>query len=283
MERIKKIGAVIPVTPDAAPSGRARTGLAHASFRSTVRRIRVATYNVHGCIGADQRFDVARVAGVLEEVGADVYLLQEVGDHVGREPTLDQARALADAHRLESVVGYTLPTGSWGYGNVVLVRGRIDDATRFDLSVDGFEPRGCLRVTATLEVGVCVTVVAVHLGLAWGERRRQIDQLLGDCGPVEAPRASGDPLVLGGDFNDWPPGPTTRLLGRAFVDAAFPTLDFRGTFPARFPMFRLDRLYSSPDLDVIRYHVHRSPLARVASDHLPVVADYEIDLHSSGV
>lgn len=234
-------------------------------------RIRVASYNVHGCIGADQRFDLVRVTNVLAELGADVILLQEVGDHAGRATTLDQARAIADACRLEPVVGYTMPTGPWGYGNVVLVRGAIDDARRFDLSVAGREPRGCLRVVCTLERGVRLTVVAVHLGLAWGERRKQIDALLAEGGPVAT--AHG-PLVLGGDFNDWPPGPATRLLGRSFLDAAWPSLDFRGTFPARFPMLRLDRLYSTRGLDLDRYQVHRSPLSRIASDHLPVVADY---------
>lgn len=238
-----------------------------------MRRIRIATYNVHGCVGADQWFDLDRVAAVVREVGADATLLQEVGDHVGRAPTVNQAHALAEATGTDYVVGYTMPTGPWGYGNVVLARGSIVGAARFDLSVPGREQRGCLRASIELDGGVSFTVVDVHLGLAWGERRRQVEQLLGEGGPVIDVEG---PIVLGGDFNDWPPGPTTRLLGRELVDAAFPTLDFRATFPARFPMLRLDRLYSGGGLDVVRYHVHRSPLARVASDHLPVVADYDV-------
>jgi endonuclease/exonuclease/phosphatase family metal-dependent hydrolase len=235
-------------------------------------RLRVATYNVHGCVGADQRFDLQRVAAIVREVGADATLLQEVGDHVGRAPTVNQAHALGEATGTDYVVGYTMPTGPWGYGNVILARGTIVETARFDLSVPGREPRGCLRARISLDGGVTFTVVAVHLGLAWGERRRQVEQLLGEGGPVDVE----GPLVLGGDFNDWPPGPTTRLLGRSLVDAAFPTLDFRATFPARFPMLRLDRLYCAGGLEVARYHVHRSPLARVASDHLPVVADYDV-------
>jgi endonuclease/exonuclease/phosphatase family metal-dependent hydrolase len=236
-----------------------------------VERIRIATYNVHGCVGADSRFDLGRVAGVLDEVGADVMLLQEVGDHVGRQPTVDQAKALARAGGVEYAVGYTMPTGPWGYGNVVLVRGRVVQTVRFDLSVPGREPRGCLRVDVHA-AGHAFTVVCVHLGLAWGERRKQVEQLLGEQGVIALGASS--PLVLGGDFNDWPPGPVTRFLGRHLVDAAWPSLDFRGTFPARLPFLRLDRLYAR-GLDVADYHVHRTPLARVASDHLPVVADFE--------
>ncbi|MBI4512428.1 MAG: endonuclease/exonuclease/phosphatase family protein [Deltaproteobacteria bacterium] len=229
------------------------------------------SYNIHGCVGADGRFDVERIASVLDEIRADVYLLQEVGDRVGREPTFDQAKVLASALDLEYAAGYTMPTGPWGYGNVVLARGRIDSSRRFDLSVTGREPRGCLRIDLTLPCRQGLTVVAVHLGLAWGERRSQIDQLLGDHGPISGVKP---PLVLGGDFNDWPPGPATRLLGRSFLDAAWPSLDFRGTFPSRWPLLRLDRLYSRGRLRVEDYRVHRSRLAAIASDHLPIVAGY---------
>jgi endonuclease/exonuclease/phosphatase family metal-dependent hydrolase len=235
--------------------------------------IRVASYNVHGGVGADGRFDLDRIAAVLAELEADVILLQEVGDHLGRAPTVNQAHALAAARGMRYAAGYTMPGGPWGYGNVVLVRGEVRTSRRFDLSIRGREPRACLRVDVTLEAGPLLTVVAVHLGLAWGERRRQIDQLLGEGGPIAGVEG---PLVLGGDFNDWPPGPATRLLGRAFLDAAWPSLDFRGTFPARLPLLRLDRLYSAGPLEVLDYRVHRSPLARIASDHLPIVARYAI-------
>jgi endonuclease/exonuclease/phosphatase family metal-dependent hydrolase len=233
-------------------------------------RFRVATYNVHGCVGADTRFDLERVATVIQELGADVVMLQEVGDHVGRGPTVNQAHVLAERLGMEYAVGYTMPTGPWGYGNVVLSAAPIVDVMRYDLSVDGREPRGCLRVEMKID-GQIVTALALHLGLAWGERRRQIDKLLGPDGPVaDLP----GPLVLGGDFNDWPPGPVSRMLGRSLTDAAWPTMDFRATFPARFPILRLDRLYSRGAVSVAGYHVHRTPLARVASDHLPVVAEY---------
>jgi endonuclease/exonuclease/phosphatase family metal-dependent hydrolase len=167
---------------------------------------------------------------------------------------------------MEHAVGWTMPSGPWGYGNVILARGEFVEVHRFDLSVPNREPRGCLH--AVIQIGdQKVDVIALHLGLAFGERRRQIDQLLAEAVPAAMP------LVLGGDFNDWPPGPISRLLGRGFTDAAFPAFDFRATFPARVPLLRLDRLYSR-GLGVLGYHIHRSPLAKITSDHLPVVADY---------
>src|SRR5262249_19449591 len=197
---------------------------------------RVATYNVHGCVGADGRFAVERIAQVIRAACCDVVLLQEVGDHVGRAPTVNQAHALAAACEMDYVVGYTLPVGPWGYGNVVMTRGSVDGVTRIDLSVPGREPRGCLRVEISV-AGLRLTVVAVHLGLDRGERSRQVTQLLADGGPVGS---CDGPLVVGGDFNDWPPGLTRRALHRGFIDAALRRFNLRGTFPARFPLFRLD-------------------------------------------
>src|SRR5262249_28229014 len=104
--------------------------------------LRVATYNVHGCVGGDGRFLLDRTAAVIRATSAHVVLLQEVGDHVGRAPTVNQAHALAAACDMDYTVGYTLPIGPWGYGNVVLVRGSIVEVTRLDLSVPGREPRG---------------------------------------------------------------------------------------------------------------------------------------------
>lgn len=232
--------------------------------------MRVVSYNVHACVGMDRRFALDRTAAVIRSLDADVVLLQEVGDHVGRATTVDQARALAEACGMDYAVGYTMPTGPWGYGNVVMTRGAIGTVTRFDLSVAGQEPRGGLRV----EVKACgteLTVFAVHLGLDRTERSRQVAKLLG--GPLH--EVSG-PLVLGGDFNDWPPGTTRRALRRGFVDAAVRRLDLRGTFPSRFPLFRLDRLYSRNGLTVAGYDVIQTDLTRLASDHLPILADYSV-------
>jgi endonuclease/exonuclease/phosphatase family metal-dependent hydrolase len=208
-----------------------------------------------------------------------VLLLQEVGDHEGRPPTIDHAAFLADELRMDRAVAVTLPRGPYGYGNCVLARGAITVSERFDLTIANNEPRCGLRAVAELsEVGRALTVVVVHLGLRWAERRLQVDRLLADDGPIAG--AEG-PIVVGGDFNDWPPGPTTRLLGRKLLDAAWPNLDFRGTFPSPFPFLRLDRLYATRGLHVRRYHVHRSKLARVASDHLPIVVDYSVEEASS--
>lgn len=232
--------------------------------------MRIATYNVHGCVGTDDRFDVARTGDAVAALEADVVLLQEVGDWRKRRPPLNQAEALAGACRMQFAVGYTIASAPWGYGNVVLTSYAIGATDRFDLSVARKEPRGCLRVGVEVANGA-LTVVGVHLGLSRRERFEQIARLL-DGGACD-PRAA---LVVGGDFNDFPPGPTAELTRRGFVDAARARRDRRGTFPSRMPLFRLDRLYSRGGISLRRYDVVTSRLHRVASDHLPVVAEYEL-------
>jgi endonuclease/exonuclease/phosphatase family metal-dependent hydrolase len=225
--------------------------------------VRVASWNIHGAVGMDRRQDLPRIAQVLREVDADVLLLQEVGCRRGDGPARDHAHELGAALGMEVAVGRTMGA----YGNAVLVRGGIAATDRHDLSVAGREPRCALRVDAELAGGRRVRAVGTHFGLSRGERARQGERLL-------ALTAGGDRVVIGGDFNDFARGPANRALAGRYTDAAVAARDGARTFPSRLPIVRLDRVYSGGGLNVERYRVHRSPLARLASDHLPVVVEY---------
>jgi endonuclease/exonuclease/phosphatase family metal-dependent hydrolase len=82
--------------------------------------------------------------------------------------------------------------------------------------------------------------------------------------------------VLAGDFNDFPPGPVTRTLANRLADAGA-RIAGRATFPSRRPLLRLDRVYTSRAVRVGHVQVARSPLARAASDHLPIVVELELE------
>ena len=79
----------------------------------------VATYNIHGCVGTDKRFDIGRIAAVIEEVGADVVAMQEVGDVRGRGPAGNYATEIGE--RLGQAVLYqpTMLGGDRAYGNAI--------------------------------------------------------------------------------------------------------------------------------------------------------------------
>lgn len=223
----------------------------------------VASYNIHRGVGLDRRRDLDRIARVIAEIGPDVIGLQEVVRANGVAHA-DQAQYLAAALGMTLVMGETRAFGDGTYGNAVLTRLPVLNSMRCDLSCDGREPRGALRV----DLGVDETAVHIfncHFGLAFHERRAQLGLLHAF---LRATDCAG-PRLLMGDFNEWHRGPVTRVLRREFSS---PMRRLRRTHPALFPLFRLDRIYWDVELQGETFQAHRSRLSRVASDHLPVVA-----------
>lgn len=231
-------------------------------------RLRVVSWNVHGCVGVDRRFAPERVAAVLVALAPDIALLQEVGDNRGHQPPVDQAATLARALGFICAVGITMRPSLHGYGNATLSRFAVLDSESVDLSVRGREPRLCLRAVVGRDALRLVTL-NVHLGLGPGERRRQLSQLLPAIADGE------EPLVMGGDFNDFPPGPVSLTLRSRLLDAGARSAAPQ-TWPSRWPLLRLDRLYLSRAVRLVGARVDRSAESRVASDHLPIVADLDV-------
>jgi endonuclease/exonuclease/phosphatase family metal-dependent hydrolase len=229
------------------------------------RPIRVATYNVHQCVGADARRDPARIAAVLREIDADVIGLQEVDARPGHGHDSEQMDFLAASLGVTAIAGPTLIRHDGTYGNALLTRGRVLAVRQVDLTYFRREPRGA--IDAEIDVGGAVIhVVATHLGLLPRERRWQVKKLLQ---VIELDARQAEAVILCGDINEWfAVGRPLRWLhgrmGRA------PRL---ATFPAWFPLFALDRIWVSPRAALLRARAHASPLASLASDHLPCVAE----------
>lgn len=236
---------------------------------ATPSALRIASYNVHACVGRDGRRDAARVAAVVRELDADVIALQEVlSDEAAEGP--DQFGYLAGAVGLDAIEGPTLHAEGARYGNAILARLPLLDVARLDLSVSRRESRGAVAVDLA-HGGLRLRVVATHLGLVRSERRRQVALLLDwlDALPSPEPPAL---WALAGDMNEWIPRAwTLRRLDGRFGRA--PTVR---SFPAARPLLRLDRIWVAPLGALRRLEAHRSARARVASDHLPVVADVEL-------
>ena len=231
--------------------------------------LRVATYNVHACVGRDGRHDPDRVATVIGELDADVVALQEFTYPASVALETRTPVVLTTLDRYECALGptrqRTRQTVTECFGNALLTRHPIVEVHRIDLSMERREPRGALA--ATIDVGgTLMHVLATHLGLRIHERRFQVRQILDYLDSVR-----DTSVVVLGDFNDWLPGRSAahvldRRLGRPPRPA---------TFPVSWPLVALDRIWVHPRSALRRVSLHATQTARLASDHFPVVAEID--------
>ena len=226
-------------------------------------RLRVATYNLHSAVGVDRRFRPGRVIEVIHELGADIVALQEVLSPVRGS---DVHAHLREATGLHLVTMTTMPLAGGTFGNALLSRWPIVELVEHGLTVGTREPRGALDATIGRDESE-LRVIATHLGLRGSERQQQLARLLDIV-----KRTPDMPTVLAGDFN------VTRARARELraYAAHFGKADALATFPSFAPVLPLDRIFAVGGASIVDVEVHRSRRARIASDHLPLVATIEL-------
>jgi len=238
-----------------------------------VDRVRVVTYNVHRCRGLDGRTRPGRIVEVLKEVKADIIALQEVVSREGAGKEKHQASYIAEEMGLKYQLGENRKLRGAAYGNVVLSRFPMQAVKNYDLSVEGFERRGCLHIDVDTG-GPVVHVFNVHLGTDYIERRHQ-GRRLTDMEILRNEQLKG-PRIMLGDFNEWAAGLTTQLLGSHLCSVDIKKhLRRKRTYPGLLPFMHLDHIYHDDTLELEGLTLHRTRKALVASDHLPLIADFK--------
>jgi endonuclease/exonuclease/phosphatase family metal-dependent hydrolase len=225
--------------------------------------IRLASYNIHKCVGTDRRRDPQRILDVLAEINADIVALQEADLRFGeREGLLDLQQLHARLGLMPVPVTGAVKNHGW-HGNVLLVReGVVHD--QHQLVLPGVEPRGALVVDMELKT-LPLRVVATHFGLLRHSRARQVEAVL-----HAAQDAGTRTLLLMGDLNEWRIGRRSALSG---LTPIFGNVElFVPSYPSRYPVLALDRILCSPRHLLKNISVHSTPLSRQASDHLPITA-----------
>ena len=240
--------------------------------------MKIVTYNVHKCRGMDGRIRVRRVAHVLKEIDADIVALQEVfaSEH-GRQ---SQVEVIAAELGFDVAFGRTRHLKGRPYGNAILSRWPILSSSHLQLPWTRREQRGCLRADIETPLGVIHTF-NIHMGTSYFERRRQI------CSFVKQESVHSKlfgPRVLMGDFNEWVSGLTTRVLQEQFESLNM-ILHIRRkrSYPGILPFLHLDHMYFEWPLHVETAELIRNRRTLLASDHLPLVAQFGLYSGSSKI
>lgn len=238
--------------------------------------VRVMTYNVHRCRGLDRSWSPQRIAEVIASVHPDIVGLQELDVGRARSGHIDQAEVIARDLGMDVQFFPAMRVMEEQYGDAILSRwparlvkaGSLPGIRR----MPGVEPRGALWSAIEIE-GIEVQVINTHLGVFGRERSLQAKALLGpdwlghpDC---------VDPVILMGDFNTPPRSRAYKRLAQSLQDAQKAPGIRRPhrTFPTRFPTLRLDHVFVKGPIEVLSAGTVRTPLARLASDHLPLVTE----------
>ncbi len=245
-------------------------------------RVRVLTYNIHKAIGVDGKFEPRRIAEILRHHDADIVLLQEVDRGAPRSDHLDLASLLARELRYRyRAVGMNVSLKKGRYGNATLSHFPIGRQRNIDLTISWRKRRGAQHTRFHIpgdRGAIDLDVFNVHLGLSARERDKQVGQLLNSADIAHL--KPHDACIVAGDMNDW----RGLLRGRHFEPAGFACATYHShysrrsikSFPSYAPAGGLDKVFYRGRLHPLHAHRSRLKLARVASDHLPIVIDFEL-------
>lgn len=239
-------------------------------------RFRLLTYNIHkGIGGVDRRYQLERIAATIAHCEPDIVLLQEVDDGVPRSHHHRQVEVLSQRlglphHAYQRNV--TLRQGH--YGNAILSRFPLSDVHDLELTVPLKKRRRALAAHCRLADNGhshCMLLINFHLGLAGFERKIQVRRFLASDLLRHTHRSTA--VIAAGDFNDVWGTLSRRLMEPAgFRTASGPVK----TFPAFLPLRALDHIYYRGGVAPCRCFASHTKLAQQASDHLPMVADFEL-------
>lgn len=233
-------------------------GEAHSSFLM----LTVASYNIRKAIASDRRRRPERILEILSEIGADIVLLQEADRRFGQRHSAIPMHMLAE-HSPYRAIPYEMRPGSIGWhGNAVLIGPQVEIIRHMPLHLPSLEPRGAV-LAEVLAQGRTLRLVGMHLDLSGLWRRKQARAILTELDHQPQPM----PTLLAGDLNEWRSGGCIRDFCQHHRTVTLPA-----SFPARRAVGRLDRMFVSTGIEVLEAGVHCSPLARNASDHLPIWA-----------
>jgi endonuclease/exonuclease/phosphatase family metal-dependent hydrolase len=261
---------------DAALHRLKRKSIQKHSRKNPGPHLRVMTYNVHSCLGMDGKISTHRIAQVIERYDPLIIGLQELDALRPRSRSEEQAQLIADELGMHVSYFPVFRPGTELYGDAILSRVPIEIVRAAQLATDSDdrEPRGAIWVRIQLE-DIRINFINTHFGLGRFERVAQATDLMSEewIGGIEL----DEPIILIGDFNTFPNTFPYRTLASRLHDVQILMENFRPlkTFSVASPIFRIDHIFVSGHFAVRSVQVPRNHLTRIASDHLPLIADLD--------
>ncbi len=257
-----------------------------------IKKIRVMTYNVHSCRGLDGKVLPQRIADVIAQFNPDLVALQELDVNRKWSQRIDQPLLIAQHLRMQCHFQPAIAIEGEQYGIAVLSRFPFEIKKSIDLPRYPkkfvlekkyipllkyfFEPRHAIWASVTIGGADEVYFVNTHLSLRANERLAQVKSLLSQQWlNMDAHKI---PTILCGDFNEGPHSRGYQLIKTSFSEVKFHT-DHKGSKKTLFsplPLFEVDHIFYSNNLHVESVNVPMTPLTKIASDHLPVIADFTL-------
>lgn len=227
--------------------------------------LRVASYNIRKAVGLDWRRNSYRITKVLDEIDADIILLQEADKRLGARQGVFDTQELQDnlGYQFASVATNDVSHG-W-HGNAIIFKNTFTEIESERIALSQKEPRGAVSVSLQHKNGLLVECVGVHLALTQATRLKQISEIRSHLD--SRPRQS--PQIIAGDFNNWR---RTKNVELAF-GSEYRVISPGPSFHTARPRLSLDYIVTSNDVEVKNSSVHHTDLSRKASDHFPIYAD----------
>ena len=121
-----------------------------------------------------------------------------------------------------------------------------------------------------------IQFINTHLSFWSQEQKKQAETL---CGPswLSNPACDGN-VILCGDFNAFPGSQVCQSIQKSLQDVQ-QKLDAHkpvNTWFGHFPVGRIDHIFVNQKIEVIKIEVPASRLEKMASDHLPLIAELRI-------
>ena len=231
--------------------------------------LRIASYNIHGGINRYGQCDLLAIQSFLDQFDIDIAVLQEVDTRQSKGRDKDDIHMMAGTNRPHHLLAPTINEGDGWYGNAIFSRYPITRSYVHNLRTSKrLEPRNAADALIQTPEGE-IRIIGTHFSLIGSQRWSEANNLLMLMDQIEM--NEHEPFILCGDFNEW----RWRSKMIDHLNSILTPHPVGASFPSRFPIFHLDRVWSHSDREIINVQASLVKDKKILpiSDHCPLIIE----------